>query len=121
VKLVLDMNLSPAWVSLLASEDWEVVHWSSVGSKRAPDVEIMNWASARGYCVVTSDLDFTAILAATGAGGPSVVQIRAQDLVPAVLGETLVRVIRDNQEHLLRGALVTLDVRGARLRRLPLP
>lgn len=121
MKLLLDMNLSPTWVDLLSSEGWEVVHWSSAGSNSAPDAEIMNWASERGYCVVTSDLDFTAILAATGANGPSVIQIRAQDLAPAVLYPTLVRVIRENQEHLTRGAIVTLDVRGARVRRLPLP
>jgi predicted nuclease of predicted toxin-antitoxin system len=77
MRLLLDMNLSPAWVDILEAEGWETVHWHEVGEPNAPDAEIMVWARDRGYYVVTNDLDFSAILAATRAEGPSVVQIRA--------------------------------------------
>jgi predicted nuclease of predicted toxin-antitoxin system len=42
----------------------------------------MAWAKGNGFTVITNDLDFSAILASTRGEGPSVVQIRAQDLSP---------------------------------------
>jgi uncharacterized protein (DUF433 family) len=77
MRLLLDMNLSPAWVDFLEAEGWETVHWHAVGEPNAPDGEIMVWARDHGCYVVTNDLDFSAILAATRAEGPSVVRIRA--------------------------------------------
>ena len=54
----------------------------------------MAWAKGNGFTVITNDLDFSAILASTRGEGPSVVQIRAQDLSPAALGPTLLAVLR---------------------------
>jgi predicted nuclease of predicted toxin-antitoxin system len=59
------MNLSPRWVSFLTEAGWETVHWSTVGRFDAPDYELMSYASAHDYVVLTHDLDFSAILAAT--------------------------------------------------------
>lgn len=120
MKLLLDMNLSPAWVDILEAEGWETEHWHSVGEPNAPDAEIMVWARDHGYYVLTNDLDFSAILAATRAEGPSVVQIRAQDLAPATLAPTLVTVLRQYAPNLASGAILTLDARGSRVRALPL-
>lgn len=44
VKLLIDMNLSPEWVSLLEGHGYEAIHWSSIGAFNAPDTEIMQWA-----------------------------------------------------------------------------
>jgi predicted nuclease of predicted toxin-antitoxin system len=120
MRLLLDMNLSPAWVPLLRSAGWETAHWSEVGAATAADVDIMAWAKAKGFTVITNDLDFSAILAATRAEGPSVVQIRAQDLSPAALGPTLLAVLRTHAHVLQAGAILTLDLRTARVRTLPL-
>lgn len=105
------MNLSPAWVGILGAEGWETVHWHEVGEPNAPDAEIMGWARDCGYYVVTNDLDFSAILAATRAEGPSVVQIRAQDLAPDTLAPTLVTVLRQYAASLASGAILPLDAR----------
>lgn len=67
MKLVVDMNLSPAWVALLESAGHSAVHWSSVGPPNAPDMEIMGWAADHGAIVLTHDLDFSTILAAPPA------------------------------------------------------
>ncbi len=82
MKLLIDMNLSPDWVGLLAAEGFEAVHWSAVGDPRATDETILSYAKSRRCVVFTHDLDFGAILAATGAATPSVVQIRARMLIP---------------------------------------
>jgi predicted nuclease of predicted toxin-antitoxin system len=65
MKLIVDMNLSPRWIPLFGRSQIEAKHWSSVGSVTASDVEIMAYAAEHGYIVLTNDLDFSAILAAT--------------------------------------------------------
>jgi len=65
MKLVVDMNLSPRWVEFLASSGFQAVHWSTVGSHSAPDAQVMQRARAEGLVVLTHDLDYGAILAAT--------------------------------------------------------
>ena len=80
MKLLIDMNLSPRWVNLLADAGFEAAHWSKLGKSDAPDTEIMAFAKANAYVVVTHDLDFSAILATAHGEKPSVVQIRADDL-----------------------------------------
>ena len=49
-------------------------------------MEIMGWAADHGAIVLTHDLDFSAILAASGDRSPSVVQIRADNLAVTVIG-----------------------------------
>ena len=120
MKLLIDMNLSPKWVSVLEKAGWETVHWSHIGRPDAPDHEILQYAKSNGYIVFTHDLDFGAILAATKADCPSVIQIRAQDITPQHLGNIVVSVVRQFGKHLEKGALVTVDEKKSRARILPL-
>jgi predicted nuclease of predicted toxin-antitoxin system len=83
------MNLSPQWVDVFRRLGDDAVHWSTVGDPRAEDTEIMDWARNNGSVVFTHDLDFGALLAATQADGPSVIQVRAQDVTPRHLGDLL--------------------------------
>jgi predicted nuclease of predicted toxin-antitoxin system len=82
MKILIDMNLSPDWVNVLNAADIEAIHWSTVGDPRTPDREIFAWSRENSYVVFTNDLDFGAILAATQAEAPSVIQIRGQDVLP---------------------------------------
>jgi len=77
------MNLSPSWIACLESGGHSVVHWSSIGSHSALDTEIMAWARENRYIVFTNDLDYGALLFATAAASPSVIQIRTEDIRPA--------------------------------------
>jgi predicted nuclease of predicted toxin-antitoxin system len=120
MRLLLDMNLSPEWIAVLRADGWDAIHWSTVGAPTAPDLAIMAWASEHGWTVLTNDLDFSTILATTRAAGPSVVQVRGQDLAPAVLAPTLLAVLRTHREALDAGAILTLDLQRARVRALPL-
>ena len=94
MKLLVDMNLSPRWVAWLAREGIEATHWSTVGAATATDEEIMAYAGRNGFVVFTHDLDFGAILAATHGNGPSVVQIRASDVNPDIIGARVVQALR---------------------------
>ena len=121
MKLLVDMNMSPSWVGLLADAGIEAVHWSTVGAAKAPDSEIMSYAKALGYVVLTQDLDFSAILAATHGEKPSVMQIRSDDISPKAIGRQVVSSLLQTASALEEGALLTIDPNRTRLRLLPLP
>lgn len=81
IKLVVDVGLPPAWVDVFAKHGWAAVHWSNVGDPRAEDSVVMAWAREHQHVVFTHDLDFGTLLALTRASGPSVIQVRAQDVL----------------------------------------
>jgi hypothetical protein len=53
MKLPIDMNLSPLWVSFLAGEGVDAIHRSAVGRPQAADSEILDFAAANGWIVFT--------------------------------------------------------------------
>jgi predicted nuclease of predicted toxin-antitoxin system len=119
MKLLIDMNLSPDWVEVFAQQGWAACHWSTVGNLRATDRDIMDWARAHSYVVFTHDLDFGILLATTRAQGPSVVQMRTQDIMPQSLGSRLVNILQQYESVLESGALITVDEIKSRVRMLP--
>jgi predicted nuclease of predicted toxin-antitoxin system len=120
MKLLLDMNLSPRFVAMLAEEGFEAAHWSEVGPAPADDIDIVAYARTHDLVVITHDLDFSAILAATNGAKPSVVQIRVADMTPAFLLGPVVAGLRRCSDDLQAGALLKIDIDRQRLRLLPL-
>ncbi|KYF75794.1 hypothetical protein BE11_46765 [Sorangium cellulosum] len=120
MKVLVDMNLSPTWAPFLKGEGIEAVHWSTIGDARAQDRELMAWARQGGYIVFTHDLDFSILIATTGASGPSVLQVRTLDPLPGAMGDVVARVLREHADELDRGAIVTLDGTTSRVRILPI-
>ena len=114
------MNLSPGWIDRLARHGFEAVHWSTIGAATAPDVEILTWATEHHFVVITNDLDFSAILAAGAVDGPSVVQIRSQDLLSDVVVSIVAKALDAHRQDIERGALLSIDEAGTRVRVLPL-
>ena len=120
MKLLLDMNLPPRWVKFLSGQGIESVHWSDVGEYTAKDSHILAYAQEHGYVVFTHDLDFGALLAARRTGGPSVIQVRTQMVVPEAIGDLVLKAIRQFARELEQGALITIDSYRSRARILPL-
>jgi len=86
---------------------------------KATDDEVLAWALERNAVVVTLDADFHAILAVSGARGPSVIRLRMQGLraqeVLGLLPNVLVRFAAD----LMRGCLITVKERKTTCHKLP--
>lgn len=120
LRILIDMNLSPEWVSVLKRHGFPAVHWSTVGDPRAPDSEIMAWAADNNCIVFSHDLDFSAMLASTKATGPSVIQVRGQNTFPEHMGKLVIAAINQNLALLERGALVVVNERTHRIRILPI-
>ena len=98
----------------------DAIHWSAIGDPRATDRSIMQWARGNGNVVFTHDLDFGAILAATQASGPSVIQIRAENVLPEDAGDAVMAAILRFRDGLEQGALISVDPEKSHVRILPL-
>jgi predicted nuclease of predicted toxin-antitoxin system len=120
MRFVIDMNLSPTWADFLKSAGHEAVHWSDIGPANAPDEHVLAWAAANDHIVVTNDLDFAAILAASGERTPSVIQLRSESLRPDRVGPAVLGALDAAKTELAQGALLTIDPARARLHILPL-
>jgi predicted nuclease of predicted toxin-antitoxin system len=58
VKVLVDVNLPPAWTGVLAEHHIAAVHWTSVGDPRAADAELMlteHGAALESGALVTVD------------------------------------------------------------------
>ena len=120
MKILLDMNLSPRWCAVLEKHGLACVHWLQAGDPGAADAALMEWAVRNNHVVLTHDLDFGAILASTQASGPSVIQVRTQDILPSAMEKLLVDVLRRYEGELNAGALIVVDEARSRVRMLPL-
>lgn len=114
------MNLSPEWLGVLAQAGWEASHWSTTGSPTAADTELFNWARRHGWVLLTQDLDFAEILFHTQAGAPSIVLLRLRNELDTSQQARVCTLLRTAMPALETGALLVIDERRARLRRLPI-
>jgi len=120
MKLLVDMNLSPKFATLLISDDISSTHWCTVGATTATDSEIVNFAIQNDYVIVTCDLDFSAILSVTHGRKPSIVQVRTQFMPINDLADIVIKSIKQNNYALNSGAILTIDAKKSRSRLLPL-
>ena len=120
MRLLIDMYLSPNWADFLAASGLESEHWSKIGPANATDSEITAFAKAHDMVVLTHDLDFSAILAASRGAKPSVIQIRAENISVKAIGNAVIGALNQMAAELEHGALLTIDPKRTRLRLLPL-
>ena len=120
MNLLIDMNLSPAWVEEFKRHGINSAHWSTVGKPDAPDNIIMDWARANDFVVFTHDLDFGTALALTKAEKPSVIQVKTQNVTIPHLSKMVISAINTYAYLLEKGALIVLDEDKKRIRILPL-
>jgi predicted nuclease of predicted toxin-antitoxin system len=120
MKILIDMNLSPAWAKTLKDAGFDAIHWSEFGLATAPDPEILAAASKNRFIILTNDLDFGAALVLSNQDKASVVQIRSDDLRPAVIGGLVCKALCQMKVELETGALLTIEPARTRLRLLPL-
>jgi predicted nuclease of predicted toxin-antitoxin system len=120
LKILIDMNLSPDWMLELSRHGWVSAHWSAIGDPQAKDSEIMEWARNNSHVVFTHDLDFGTMLALTHACGPSVIQVRGQNVLPDSMGQIVLAALKQHELDLTAGAIVVVDELVCRVKVLPI-
>ena len=119
MKVIIDVNLSAVWAKYLQGRGHEAVHWSEIGEHNASDLVIMANAAENDAVILTGDMDFAEIHAFENSVKPSVIQIRAKDLLPPAQGPLVTRALTIGASDLVLGAVVT--IKGTRMRIAKLP
>jgi predicted nuclease of predicted toxin-antitoxin system len=119
LKLLVDTNLSSKLADRLRESGYDCSHWKDIGDPAAPDAELFDWAKRIGAVVITRDIGFSGILAATQFDAPSVVQVRCNDSFSATLFPIVFQALQQSEEQLRLGALVSVAENRLRIRLLP--
>jgi predicted nuclease of predicted toxin-antitoxin system len=120
VRLLADLHISPSTVAYLRTLGHDVVRVDAILPNTAADEEIVAAARAADRSILTQDLDFSAIIALSGARSPSLVTLRlASSRVPYV-NEVLARALPLIEEDLAQGCAVTVEDGAIRTRSLPI-
>jgi predicted nuclease of predicted toxin-antitoxin system len=120
MKLLLDMNLSPRWVTFFLEAGYETIRWSAVGPENASDKDIMSYARTHGFAVFTHDQDFNTLLSHSKEGKPSVILLRTSSLRIEKVGQRVLQAITAAAHDLISGAILVIDDNRVRVRNLPL-
>jgi predicted nuclease of predicted toxin-antitoxin system len=91
-----------------------------VGLDQTPDEDIVAFAQSSGETILTNDLDFSRIIAQSGAEFPSVITFRLGAMNESRFQEIVLLNFPDLAEAALAGNLITIDEGGIRIRKLPL-
>ena len=108
MKFLADMEVSPLTVKKLKEKGYDAVHLSEEGLFRMSDSEIMAKAKEESRIVLTFDLDFTDLLAASQHNLPSVIIFRLKTTLPNFVSSRLFTVISECVENLNNGAICLL-------------
>lgn len=120
MKFLADMGISLRTVSFLRDLGHDAVHLYEQGLGRLSDSRILQKARDEDRVLLTQDLDFGELMAASGANLPSVVVFRLRDMRPDGVNAHLREVVTEYHEMLQKGAIVSVSERQIRLRSLPI-
>lgn len=114
-----DMGVSQAVVAWLRSQGHDAVHLREQGLHRLSDAEVFAKARREGRVLITFDLDFGEIVAASGQS-VSVLVYRMRDTRACQQVDRLRRVLQVAATDLAHGAVVVVEDIRHRVRRLPI-
>ena len=119
MKFLLNENIPPSLVGYLRSEGYDSIHSINAGLSGKKDEEVIHYASANDYIIITHDLDYGRIISLSGEAKPSVITFRQKSISPEIITESLMITLPQIKEILQMGALVSIDQQLIRYRLLP--
>lgn len=120
MKFLADMGISPKTVAFLNDLGHDASHLHEYGLDRLPDADILQKARNEKSIVLTHDLDFGELVAASGARLPSVVIFRLRNMKPAQVNSYLRRIIHQYQKEHEQGVVISVTEGQIRRRLLPI-
>ena len=119
MKFLADMGISPRVVEDLRQKGHDAIHLAEQGLAQMLDGDILQKAIQEERVILTHDLDFGELLAASGGTLPSVIIFRLRDMrSPNVLSH-LYSILRKDSDTLANGAVCSVTEQKARIRQLP--
>jgi predicted nuclease of predicted toxin-antitoxin system len=119
MKFLGDVGVSISTLKALREAGYDAAHLREEDLHRLPDNAILEKALREVRIVLTFDLDFGDLLAASGGRLPSVIIFRLQNQTPSNVTGRLFDLLSAEAERLEAGALIIVE--DARYRMRPLP
>ena len=119
MRFLADMGISPSVVTVLNSLGFEAVHLRDQGLERLPDPDILTKAREEKRILLTHDLDFGELIAASGERVPSIIIFRLRNMQPGHVDRYLQNVVAEYRDSLEEGAVVSVTEGQIRSRSLP--
>jgi predicted nuclease of predicted toxin-antitoxin system len=120
MKFMLDMGISPKTAVFLRNLGYDAIHLHDLKSDRSTDPAVMQMARNEERILLTHDLDFGELIAASGANAPSVIIFRLRNMNPKNVNRFLNGIISEHRNALEKGAIVSVTEGQVRVRLLPL-
>lgn len=120
MRFLADMGISPGTVSFLGDLGHDATHLHDEGLDELEDPDVFGKARDENRILLTHDLGFGELVAASGARLPSVVVFRLRNMRPDRVNHYLGRIISDHQGALEQGAIVSVTEGQIRVRLLPI-
>ena len=120
MKFLADMGISPGAVRYLRQQGHDAVHLIEQNLGRLSDEAILAKARIEARIVLTHDLDFADLMAASRAELPSVVIFRLSNMTAANVKRYLDLLVQNHTESLERGAIFSVTEKRIRIRTLPI-
>ncbi len=114
-----DVGISPRSIERLRKQGHDAVHLHELGLARLSDSEILQLAVDENRIVLTHDLDFGELVAASGSRIPSVVVSRLRRIQADRVGHHIDLVLKKHGPESLNGAILSVTEGQIRVRRLP--
>jgi predicted nuclease of predicted toxin-antitoxin system len=114
------MGVSGTTVQALRDRGYDAIHLRELGLQKLPDDQILMKARDENRIVLTFDLDFGDLLAASGGDTPSVVLFRMRNQTPGAVTPRLLEILETCTDILDAGALIVVEDQRYRVRRLPI-
>jgi predicted nuclease of predicted toxin-antitoxin system len=119
MRLLADMGVSMRVVEWLRTSGHEVVHLRDEGLQRLANGDIFQKAYAEGRVVITFDLDFGEIVAASAGQIVSVILLRLHNTHNDHVIQRLETVLNQSSGDLQSGAIIVVEEGRHRVRKLP--
>jgi predicted nuclease of predicted toxin-antitoxin system len=120
MRLLADVHISPRSVIFLRGLGHDVLRVGDVLPANAADSEIVAFAERESRCVLTQDLDFSAIIALAGGKSPSLISLRLSSSRVDLVNSVLARVLPAVEDQVIQGSIVTVEDQRIRVRSLPI-
>jgi len=120
MKFLADMGISPRLVAELRQKGYDAIHLQEQGLGKMRDSAILQKARDEARVLLTHDLDFGELLAASGKDLPSVVVFRLKDMRAPNIGLYLFSLLAHYSEAIEEGAICSVTEHRFRIRALPI-
>ncbi|HEX3654875.1 MAG TPA: DUF5615 family PIN-like protein [Pirellulales bacterium] len=120
MRFLADMGVSQQVVQWLRAGGHDAVHLRDEGLQRLPNGEIFQTADREGRIVLTFDLDFGEIVAASAGQVVSVIVFRLRNARSDFVIQRLSAALEHASSDLVQGAIVVVEDSRHRVRKLPI-